>query len=146
MNRNHKNYFWIAIVFCAICYLIYDYFTCYTSIINQLYFQNKSIIDKKYLYYIRSNGSIDISVECIWTCRNGKLDSLNAYYNEKTKSLDYFDNWLKPGREIEVLDYNLKESVAAVKIYNTESKRLQREGFVIVSMKCLHDTLPSSLK
>ncbi len=129
----------ITVAILIIGYLTFDYFTCYTSIINQLYFNNKKVIEWKYLYFIRKDNSIDNSVEHIRNCEMGKIDTLNAYYDEKTKNLDFFDGWFNAGDSIEILHYNLKDSIAAVKVHNTESKRLQKEGFVIVSMKCLHD-------
>ena len=139
-NRKWTTITRISLVILIIGYLTFDYLTCYTSIINQLYFNNKKVIEWKYLYFVRKDGSIDNSVEHIWHCENGKVDSLKSYYNEITKNLDFFDGWFKAGDSIEILHYNYKDSVAAVRVYNTESKRFQKEGFVIISLKCLHDS------
>ena len=66
---------------------------------------------------------------------------MQAYYTGKSSSIDFAFGYLQPFRKYEVLDYYPSDSTAVIRIYNS-IPRLNRIGSVIVSMHCLHDTLP----
>ena len=69
------------------------------------------------------------------------LKQMQEYYGGQSSSIDFMFGYLQPFRKYEVLENYLSDSTAVIRIYNT-IPRLNKIGSAIVSMRCLHDTLP----
>jgi hypothetical protein len=127
----------IVIFFIIIIFAKYD--KC-IPILSNFYYNSSKPIDRKFVYF-EKNGRFE---GCRFINECSKIRDMQLYYNGESESIDFMFGYLRPFREFEILDYYPKDSTAVLRIYN-DSPRLQNEGFVIVSMKCLHDTLPSGI-
>ena len=139
-NKGDKRLFFAGLIF-ALAYFIYDYYTNPCSVYNQLFLVHNKVIDKKYIYQSDEQNKIS---KAVGTSECDKLFELKRYYKEfdskiLINNIFYdFDVNLK----YEILKYNYQDSIAYIKIYNS-SPRMVKEVYKIVSMKCLHDTLPT---
>lgn len=145
-NKGDKRLLFAGLLVSTLAYLVYDYYTNPCSFYNQNFLIHHKVIDKKYVYYF--NNDKIVGVYHIFDCKNIRL--LNNYYNNYNEniSLDIGNgiNYMRINiSKYEILKYDYKDSIAFIKIYNT-SPRMVKEDYTIVSMKCLHDTLPTGYK
>lgn len=127
----------IVVIF-TIMFIIHD--KCCTPIAS-IYYQNSITIDTKYIYFYKENRYE--GARFVHTC--DRINAMHDYYYRDSVSIDFMNGYLEPFKKYEILDYYPSDSTAIVRIYNT-IPRLNRKGFVIVSMRCLHDTLPSGIE
>lgn len=111
--------------------------------------QFKSPIEKKFAYYIEckkyESDCIYLPIKFINEIKY--IDNLKEFYEKDNSNSDLLWNgiYLTIGQQVDVLEYDKEENIAFIRIYN-RTPRLIKEGTVIVSMNCLHDTLPEELK
>ena len=113
------------------------------NIYNDFFLSKQKVIDNKYVYFVDSNGDFKESY-CTNDCNT--LKSIINFYSKNIDSNLREDmtniRYISPFEYREVLKYNYTDSVAFIKVYN-EGARMVKETYTIVSMKCLHDTLPT---
>jgi hypothetical protein len=143
VNLKFKWLFWGSIFLLGIVYLLYDYHTNPCSVYNAFFLVNQKPIGNKYLYRY-NNGNVEGTYG---TKKCKKLKDLLRYYIDfkdsiivnTTSGMNYFEPYTK----LEILKYDYGKGIAFVKYYNSgKSQRTIREQYTIVSIKCLHDTLP----
>ena len=110
----------------------------------QLYVRNKNVIDTKYNYFFNYDRRMYDGANSL--ASYDKINLMRAYYNRTSQSRDFESGWFDAGDKLEILKYDLADSIAFIKTYNYTSKRMVRENYSVISMKCLHDTLPNDLK
>lgn len=142
-NKQQKRFFLVSLLLFVMAYLIYDYYTNPCSIYNKFFLVNHKPIDKKYVYVLH-----DDQIQGVYNTSDcDKVKYIQQYYNDYNDSIirDITSgiNYIKPCSYMEILKYNYKDSIAFVKFYYSgKSQRTNKDQYTIVSMKCLHDTLP----
>jgi hypothetical protein len=129
----------IAAIVIGLIYLFYRHDKCMSGV-STIYYSHAMLKDIKYGYFLRDGKYEGLRV--IDDCR--EIQNMQAYYRGKSSSIDFEGGYLQPFRRLEILDYYYDDSTAIIRTYHTP--RLNRIGSVIVSMHCLHDTLPAGKK
>lgn len=116
---------------------------------QMLRLQFKSPIEKKFAYY--KSCSKDDS-DCMYFPAKfineiNNIDNLKEFYEKDNSNTDLLWDgiYLTIGKEVDVLEYDKGKNIAYIRIYSN-TPRLTKEGTVIVSMNCLHDTPPEEIK
>ncbi len=130
----------IVIVFCCLILIVFIFLKhnkC-ISIYLEIYYSHARVKDKKYGYFY-INGEYE-GLYFINECTG--IKSMQDYYTRRDTSIDFMFGYLKPFIKYEVLDYDYEDSTAIIRTYNYDRGHLNEIGSVIVSMYCLHDSLP----
>ena len=143
-SKRHKQIFIISVIVFFTVFLVYDYYTNNCSIYNKFFLVDQKSIDKKYVYSIH-DGKIEGTYN---TTECDKIKYIQNYYTDFDDSIirDITSgiNYIQPYSYMEILKYDYKDSIAFIRFYYSgKSQRINREQYTIVSMKCLHDTLPA---
>lgn len=110
--------------------------------------QFKSPIDEKYVYFKKcSSNKDDCDYIMVQTVLESKyIEKLINYYTKGVyHKQESFGGYIELGEKVEILEYDESKGIAFVRIYGT-TPRLTKEKVGIVTMNCLHDTLPAVLK
>ena len=141
-NKRHKQIFIISVIVFFTGFLVYDYYANNCSIYNLYFLADQKIIDKKYVYTV--HGSNIEETYCTSECDKIKyiVDYPNNFVDSNIRNMANGIGYISPFEYREILKYNFDDSIAFIKVYN-EGARMVKETYTIVSMKCLHDTLPA---
>jgi hypothetical protein len=120
-----------------------------TGRLKMIRLQHKSPIEEKFAYFkecsVSSSNCEYRPIMAVWDIYS--IDRLKKYYENNgfndNETLD--GGYFSLGEQVDVLEYDIAEGIAFIRIYNN-TPRLTKESTVIVSMNCLHDTLPEELR
>lgn len=139
LKKRNKILIITVAVILGIGYLFYRHDKC-TLGVSTLYYSHAKVKDMKYGYFLKDGKYEGLRVvdDCM------AIKDMQAYYLGQSSSIDFELGYLHPFRRLEILDYYYEDSTAVIRTYHTP--RLNRIGSAIVSMHCLHDTLPEGKK